>query len=237
MSGVLQQLRTQFADRLQADSYFLDIPVFTEEKADLDNEIARSLGVLTETGGKIGACAVVLSPRADVKDKGLPGPYLDPIRLAVHVEESVLINQSTSGTGKHASDIAERISALIHRWVPDGQSRPVLADNPHIQAVEPAIGDRAYSVAFSFAAGLSVSLSTVATPVAVPASGAAPQTVALTCATGGAAIFYTLTGAFPSPTAGTLYTAAVSVPTACTLRAKAYLAGYLASAELTIVFT
>lgn len=237
MAGLLATLRAQIQDRLEADAYFADIPVFTEETGDVENQIARALGTLTETGGKIGTCAVVLTARADVRESGLPGPYLDPVYLLVHIEESVLVNQSAQGTQKACSDVAERVMALLHRWTPDGRARPMLCGDGGIQPADPQFGDRAYDVTVRTAGGFDPELSQVATPTADPAAGAAPQTVELACATAGAAIFYTLDGKFPSPTAGTLYSAPIEVATAATLKAAAYLAGYLNSDVLVARFT
>jgi hypothetical protein len=202
--GMLRQLRQQVVDRLQADSYFEDMPVLVEDKGDLDNEIARALGALTETGGKVGCCVVVMSPRADVKNPNVSKPVLDPIVITIHVEEAVLINQSTQGTQKHCSDVAERVAALLHWWTPDGRQSPLLAGAGALQAVEPVIGDVAYAAILRATGGLSVTLSQVATPTSSPDGGATPATVTLACATAGAAIFYTLDGKHPSPTAGTL---------------------------------
>lgn len=235
MSGQLSQLRQLVADRLSADAYFTDIPVFTEKKGDLDNEIGRSLGLLDNTGGKIGLCVIVMAPTAGVAKPNLPGPHLDTISLVVHVEEAVMLNTGASGTGKAASDCAERVAALLHRWIPDGRLNAVVAERNCISAALPAMGEIAYAVRLATAAGLSVDLDTVATPAAASDPAAeAPCTVTLTCATAGAAIFYSLDGSRPSPTAGTLYVEPIAVESACTLRAQAWLAGYLASAELTL---
>jgi hypothetical protein len=89
------------------------------------------------------------------------------------------------------------------------------------------------------AGGLYVAGSTVATPVAAPSSGAVPQTVTLTCATPGAAIFYTTDGKQPSPlgASSTLYTAPIGIASAATLKARAWLAGYTASSTLTASYT
>lgn len=234
--GAMSTVRALIQDRLQADSYFADIPVLLEEKGDISKEIARALGGVTNQGGKLGVYAIVLTARADIKDP-VPGPYLDAIQVTVHVEESVLLNQSASGTQKACSDVAERVAGLLHRWTPDGWSRPVLLNGGSIQAVEPAFADRAYAVTFRVSGGITVALTTVATPTATPSSGAVPQTVTLACATGGAAIFYTLDGRFPSPTAGTLYTEPVVVASACTLKAAGWLAGKLTSAVVSATYT
>ena len=54
-----------------------------------------------------------------------------------------------------------------------------------------------------------------------------PQSVAITCATPGAMIRYTTNGAKPSATTGTVYTAPINVATTTTLRAAAFLDGFV----------
>ncbi|HEU5078828.1 MAG TPA: chitobiase/beta-hexosaminidase C-terminal domain-containing protein [Opitutaceae bacterium] len=66
---------------------------------------------------------------------------------------------------------------------------------------------------------------TVGAPIFDPAGGTfeAAQTVAITSATNGAAIRYTLDGTTPSATAGIVYSAPISIAETATLRAVAYL--------------
>lgn len=65
---------------------------------------------------------------------------------------------------------------------------------------------------------------TVATPVFTPPGGTytAPQLVALSSATPGAAIRYTVNGAVPTPSTGLLYSGPIPVDATATLRAIAY---------------
>ena len=236
--GVLKQLRTQIQQRLQAVAYFADITILTEDKGDIENEIARALGAVTAAGGKLGICAVVMTAAGSVRNPNLPGPYLEAITVAVHVEENVLINNAVAGTSKPASDVAEQVLAALHRWTPTGFVRPLIAQPNTVRVVEPAIGDIAYACVLAVANGIPVvTLSTVATPVADPADGEVPQTVELTCATAGAAIFYTTDGSLPSPVNGTLYTVPVAVTEAGSLKARAFLAGYLDSVLMTATYT
>jgi len=79
----------------------------------------------------------------------------------------------------------------------------------------------------------------VETPVIAPNGGNyySSQTVAITCATAGAEIRYTLDGTDPLPTS-TLYTSSLTVDTTLTLKAKAYKVNFLPSnmASATYVF-
>jgi uncharacterized protein (TIGR02145 family) len=81
----------------------------------------------------------------------------------------------------------------------------------------------------------------VATPVFSPLPGACgnPCPVTITCTTPGAAIWYTTTGNTPDPASpiSRLYSTPVSLTTTTTLKAKAFLTGYLSSATATGIFT
>lgn len=79
---------------------------------------------------------------------------------------------------------------------------------------------------------------TVATPTFNPAAGAyvGAQDVTISCATGGAAIHYTVDGSTPT-TLSPLYTVAVNVAQSLTLKAKAFKLGYTASAVGSAAYT
>ena len=78
----------------------------------------------------------------------------------------------------------------------------------------------------------------VATPTATPAAGTIGfgSTVALSCSTSGASIYYTVDGSTPD-NSSTLYTAPITVNTAVTIKAIAYKADYKTSAVLTAAYT
>lgn len=154
MTPRLSTLRDAIAAHLAALEYFEGIPVFTEKKGDVANEIQRALSTLTPTGSKIGACVIIVTPLAAISQPNIPGPYLDPITLIAHVEESVIINHGDTGTLKPASDIAEAILSALHRTTLAGFARPLIADRNAIAAAEPIVGDVAYDVRFSTAAGI-----------------------------------------------------------------------------------
>ncbi|MDD2228029.1 MAG: chitobiase/beta-hexosaminidase C-terminal domain-containing protein [Candidatus Cloacimonetes bacterium] len=79
---------------------------------------------------------------------------------------------------------------------------------------------------------------TVATPSFTPAAGTytAAQSVTIACSTAGAQIRYTTNGSDPTETS-TLYSTAINVAATTTLKAKAFLTGWTASAVATAVYT
>ena len=77
-----------------------------------------------------------------------------------------------------------------------------------------------------------------ATPSFSPAGGnyTTAQTVAISTATAGAAIRYTIDGSTPSDTAGTVYSGPLTVNATTTLKAVAYASGYTNSSVATAVY-
>ena len=77
-----------------------------------------------------------------------------------------------------------------------------------------------------------------ATPAATPAAGevASGTTVALTCETENARIYYTTNGSNPTQSS-TLYENAIEITEAVTIKAKAYAEGHTASDVLTAAYT
>ena len=78
----------------------------------------------------------------------------------------------------------------------------------------------------------------VATPTITPGSlsASAPVNVSITCATGGATIYYSINGSDPT-TASTKYTGAFSVPSSATVKAKAIKGGMTDSATASATYS
>jgi hypothetical protein len=230
MSSILSQLQQQCADRLLADPMFADVCVLTERIKDIESEIQRALGPWNEQGGKTGLVAIVLTPTANVNFENVFGPFFDDIRIAVRVIENVPVNQDpNTGTNVPAAEAAERVCNLLHLFMPDGASGPITAQKPTISLGNDP-NNLSYDCRFKTSGGLSTVLPQVETPV-ITKNGAA---YTLTCSTAGAAIFYTLDGSNPSPRNGTLYIGEFTPGTGVPLNARAWLAGYLASAQASV---
>ena len=92
-----------------------------------------------------------------------------------------------------------------------------------------------------FAAGIApIATPTVATPVFTPAGGSYgnPTNVTVTCATGGAAIYYTTNGSTPTTSDTYIYNGSgIYVSGVTTLKAKAFASGYADSAVATATYT
>jgi hypothetical protein len=230
--SVLTQIQDDIADRLAADDYFSDIPVMSERKADLLNEITKSLGTITKKGGKCGVCVVVLSPEANNTASGVPGGILGvtiPVRV---LEDPLYNNDATTGTQKAALTIARRIALVLDSYSPEGVCQCLRLDKSNtIEPTQDVVAPIAYDVNISTVEGYKIPYTKVNTPTISPRSGTLPQTITLACATALASIYYTTDGSYPSSinTHATLYATPFTLSTACTLRVVAYLAGSIAS--------
>jgi hypothetical protein len=228
---VLQQLKTEVVDRLLADPFFGDspgIPVLDERVHELENEIDKAINQIS------GLCVLVTIPRANVSPQAQNlagigserGPYFDSCTVVIRVFETPLINPQNNfdGTGKTGLETAVTIAALLHLFLPAGANEPLVC-------ISVGLGndpDRvSYDVVLSHRGGIKYTIPQVATPAISYDAG----DVTITCATAGAAIFYTTTNAEPTPRSGTLYTAPFASASGVKVRARAWLAGYLGSKE------
>jgi hypothetical protein len=133
------------------------------------------------------------------------------------------------GTLKASVAIVEKVCGLLHHFPAQSLSAPLLCKSwRRIELRDPNLNKhRAY---FTTQGGLTYTLPVIATPAIVNNAG----TVTLTCATPGAAIFYTIDGRNPVPRSGTFYAAPFNPGVGKTVKVKAWLAGYQASAVATI---
>ena len=101
--------------RIESHSWFNDITVLTEDKGNIENDIAVALGTITEKQTKIGVCIVILAPAAKNPSPNAPGPCIEPL-FVLAVIEDVLMNQGDNGTKKAAMEIVEMLMRCIHRF-------------------------------------------------------------------------------------------------------------------------
>ena len=231
----LEQWQADVAATLAADSYFANIPVFIVRSLRIQSKIDNALAGATKTNGKTGLAVLVLMPVGDVDKENIPGPNLIG-RITVRVQEIPSINMGDVGVGIPAEEAALYVLSLLHHRYFIGSLGAMTAAK---DALTPSLEfDPKLTYDVQFNARLTLNqLSKVAIPTFAPSSGAHPQNVTISCATGGASIYYTSDGSLPTPTNGTLVAGVVAVTAAKTLRATAYLAGSVASDTNTAVYT
>lgn len=229
---IIDQLPYVFQSRLQADSYFANIPVIVADEGNIKLQVQRRTAAMTSKGGKRGVAVIVLQLLADDSFASLP---LGPMTLSpsFQVVEQVEINRGANGTGVSARQVARRIRDVIKGFVRVGMFVGMRPGSPCIVPVnlKEELGEnvRAYQVDFHCLEATSV----VPTQVAMPAFvnlEPAPQ-VGLICATQGAQIYYTLDESYPwsGNRAAVLYAGPIAVPAtgAIVVTACAYLPGVI----------
>jgi len=210
--------------RLEADPYFVDIPVFVlrpraqEGAAQIQTRIDQALSGLTKKGGKTGAAVTLLMPTGDTDKPNVPGPQLRFVYTA-RVQEIIAVNFGPQGTQKSAEEIALAVLQLCHLCQLNG-ANVLFADPATLTPSLDADPKLTYDVRLAAQGGLPKPAK-----VALPIISVSAGTATVTCGTAGAAIYTTTDDSYPSPLnpAASLYTAPF-VPGPCTVRATAFLA-------------
>jgi Chitobiase/beta-hexosaminidase C-terminal domain len=226
MSSILASIQQEIADRLLADPFFATIPVLVETPRDVTFELQASVAAA-------GTYGVVQVPQALVNAPTAPGPIFDPVELAVRFRENVPVS-----IGPHALEVAETALALLHLYKPTTFNEVIYAAPQALARVnEPNVVT--YEIRVRTQAGAGYAVPQLDAPVISSAGSVSPQTVTLSSDAPGAAIFYTLDGSQPAPRSPTavFYTAPFTVHAPGLLRARAWLAGSLTSAEAQATFS
>jgi hypothetical protein len=220
MPSILTSIQQEVADCLLADPFFAAIPILVEQPRDLSYELQASVAAA-------GTYGVVLVPQALVSAPTAPGPIFDPVEITVRICENVPVS-----SGPHALEVAETALALLHLFRPTSINEVFTAAPTALKSVKVA-NVVAYEIYLRTQAGASYVVPQLDAPSISSAGSLSPQTVALSSDQAGATIFYTLDGSQPAPRGPTsiLYTSPFVVSEACLLRTRAWLAGFVASAE------
>lgn len=213
-------IQQEIADRLLADPFFATIPILVESPRDVSYELQMSVAAA-------GTYGVVQVPQAMVNAPTAPGPIFDPVEIAVRFRENIPV-----ASGAHALEVAETALALLHLYRPTTINEVFsAAPNALARVNEPDVV--AYEIRVRTQAGASYAVPQLAAPTITSAGSQSPQTVTLASGQAGAAIYYTLDGSQPAPRSPTshIYTAPFAVSAPSLLRTRAWLAGFVASAE------
>ncbi len=215
MGGMLDQLEAEIVDRLSVIPFFATLTILAAPQKNIVDEIAVKVG-------KLRTVIVPVVSAADDNSPNLPGTYFDDITINVGVFQNPTI--AASANDPLPREICEQIHGALKLWKPDSLSRVITARKPGISYAAQDGQLNVWNCNFTVEGGPIITL----TQVAKPAASAGGGNVTLTCATAGAAIFYTTNNSNPAPRNGTLYTAPFA-STGQTVKARAFLAGYLIS--------
>lgn len=226
MSSILTSIQQEVADCLLADPFFAEIPILVEQPRDVSYELQASIAAA-------GMYGVVQVPQALVSAPTAPGPYFDPVEIAVRFRENVPVSE-----GVHALEVAETALALLHLFRPTTINEVFTAAPTALKAVKEA-DVVAYEISIRTQAGASYPVPRLDAPGISLSGVLLPVTVTLSADQAGAAIFYTLDGSQPAPRGPTslIYTAPFVVSEPSLLRARVWLAGFIASAEARVVLS
>lgn len=220
--SVRVQTSDETVNALLADPYFADIPILTRRKKQFDNTIDVLVNAITLAG-------TVAMGRMTGVVKNVFGIHFEKMMLAVAFSQNYLAKADSE---PDAEDVVEKAAAMLHMWTPANLSIPLVLDS--IDEIAPEFsedaGKKLFAATFIAQGGTAYTLPQVATPLVVNNAG----TITITCATAGAAIFYTLDGKHPGPRNATLYTGPFTPGAGLTLKTRAWLAGYLTSDQASI---
>jgi len=218
------ELQAEMVSLVKADERLGTLPIIYERAGDIQQDISKSLGLIKSVGGKIGACIILLQLQGVNSAKAARGGQMKA-RPVFRVLEEPLTNDGKNGFQMPALEICKRLVAVVGLYYAEGLATALTTDDRTIVPVADPLASIAYEVQFECTEARTVRYDVVAMPTLSVKSGAAPQTVEITCATEGAEIFYTLDGSHPWNANGTLYTAPVVVGEAGQLRARAFKPG------------
>lgn len=188
MSSQIRAYKQALADQLLGDPAFAAIPVMVKVSKEILSQIAEGTNPLGGMNVIIGGFSGRnLQPN-------IPGPYFDDTQLAIDIVESVTINESLGGPD--CDDIAELAAALIHQEPLDGYDQaPLVMDMVDIDDPVYSIRRLMIKTPMGFLYQLPA-IGAVTADVTTPGN----QIVRLSCATPGAAIWYTLDrDTYPAP--------------------------------------
>lgn len=218
----LSDIRASIGAFTEADPYFCDIPVITERLKNLQ-------GRIDELVGRAGGIALILvTPVLGGVLANVTGANFSGIQVIGRILENTKINE----TGKEALDIAIYTTALWSQLKPDALSSTLVPQEPPI-----VLGNDpkylSYDVRFTTEGGTKIEIPQI-DPLTIDASNLAAIALAQSTPVPGAAMFYTLNNTQPSPRnpASALFLAPFSSIAGTTVRARAWLPGYIPSAEL-----
>ncbi|MDR1304465.1 MAG: chitobiase/beta-hexosaminidase C-terminal domain-containing protein [Verrucomicrobiales bacterium] len=217
----LERLQLDTAARLDAAARLRYVPVNTvrpRENLDatlIQQTINNALAGLLQRNGKAGVAIFVGMPTA-ANDDQLPGPNLQ-VTLGVRVIENPLVNMGATGTLQSAEEVALIVLNELHQLNLGLNGAVLYADK---NCLAPDLSRETSAVIYDCYLRMGLGLKPCYRAM-TPRIDVDGDTATLTAADGDA-IYYTLDGDYPSPSAATLYHGAFPVQPGTLVRAVAY---------------
>lgn len=231
MSSHFQTLLDESRDELEAVAFFVNngIPIRTEfDRVTVGDEVRDIQSLLSNDLADVGLVVVLLWDQMSIPGarEGESGPIFHDSAFTVRVLE----NAETNQTGANRLEAIEEAVKALHMFKPQSANSELCVAAPGIvRWIDDSGLFVGYDATMITTESLTQSIEQAETPVIVYEDLGDPFTVEMTSATVGAAIFYTTNGKKPNPRNGTLYTGHFVLANPTTLKARAWLSGYLAS--------
>lgn len=218
----LSDIRNAIGALTAADPYYSDIPVVTERLKDIQGRIDELVGRTN------GVCLVLVTPVVGGVLANVPGANFQDIQVIGRVLENTKINL----TGKEALDVAIYTHALWSQLAsPELATALIPQEPPIVLGNDPKY--LSYDIRFKTEGGTKIDIPQLGA-VTIDASSLGAVQLAQSTPVPGTVIFYTINGTQASPRnpASQLFLAPFSSTSGITVRARAWLPGYIPSAEL-----
>ena len=218
--------------RLKNDPYFsAGIPILEQRLGITENDVEIAISTANNQNGLIGTVVIVLMPRLAGVDPNAPGPRYW-VRYPIQVIDWPTVRrQAAGGSQVSAEEACDRIREIIHGMNCIRSQGQLQITFDKLEPVQVKDGQVSYIATFKRYGTDAPPVSCAAVGIA-PASGTGPLTCTLSCATAGAAIYYTVDGTYPGSVfvapkgTAVLYAGPFTAPQGSTVRAAAELSGF-----------
>ena len=217
----IDQWQSDVVGRLAGSDYLSDVIIIQERLGTTETEVDEALKTFraaTNPNKKAGVALIVFMPER--RKYGQEINLRCDIIMIVRVVEIPKINRQVGGTNKWASGISLEIEDLLHAWTVGGTTFMLEETVPYNDG-EGGVG---------FTHTLKILFARKLKPRAAAPSISVVAGTATISAAGGASIYYTVDGAYPSSNNGaTLYSAPFGVAPDVQIRSVAYKTNFQAS--------
>ena len=237
----LERLACDVTARLNSLPFFVDITVRDEQLGGVADMIAAAMDGSLKKAGKAGVAVIVHFPDViNDQDEGPAGALMD-VQLLIEIYENVPVNRGALGTGKKRGRVAATILKSLKGYVSGYvvMTQPLCTKGRVITAEMAADNELRLMVRLATQWPMTFDQQ-VATPGASSVIVDGEHSVAMSCDTPGAAIWYTMQGGgYPDPAnpLAAEYIESLTVVGADEIRAMAYAPNMLPSEEICVRIT
>lgn len=227
-SNFITQLQADLAALLAADETHQHVQVIREAArehpggANFETAINNTLLGKVPVRGKSGLACVIFAPEGKPQTRSHGGLVCDMTTVVRYVEHTTNNGSPTNGTGVSVEDMMVESMLLVQNWAPYRGHSFAIDDFGRVEMENPALRAWEYTLT-------TLETQTGRTKCGLPkitkVEEGAGYTVALTTATVGAQLYFTLDGQLPTPEAGIAYENPFEVSGQVQIRAMAWAPG------------